>query len=378
MNEGISSSINALSLVPSGYMDYYNAILDTFSQPWMDQVYFGNSVRAYILAGVVFIVLYLFFQLVLPLLVKIFTKVSSKTKWQIDDMIAAYLNGVYGIVWILLSLFIALSFLTFPSPFEQVPGAAVFIIVVALLIRLVQKVSSYALATHVPAMRGGGDETSLPSFLEICIAIGLWSLGLLLVLSNLGVDVTSLIAGLGIGGIAVALALQNILGDMFSSFSIYFDKPFKVGDFIIVGEHKGTVKKIGLKSTRIQALQGEEVVISNQELTSARIQNFKKMPRRRVVFSFGVLYSTTEKQLKKIPDIVQKAVETEEGATFDRAHFFSFGDSSLDFEAVYYVDSSDYTQYMNIQQNVNMALFTKFAKEGIEFAFPTRTIHIEK
>jgi hypothetical protein len=175
-----------------------------------------------------------------------------------------------------------------------------------------------------------------------------------------------------------AFALQNILSDLFSSFSIYFDKPFVEGDFIIIGNDMGIVKKIGIKSTRIQTLQGQELVVSNKELTSTRINNYKKMSKRRAIFNFGVEYSTSKKKLEKIPTIVKKIINNIELASLDRAHFKSFGDSSLDFEVVYYVDSSDYAKYMDIQQEINLALVLAFEKEKINFAFPSRTIYMAK
>jgi small-conductance mechanosensitive channel len=216
------------------------------------------------------------------------------------------------------------------------------------------------------------------SFMSGLFKGALWGIALIMVLGNLGVDVTSLIAGLGIGGIAVAFALQNILSDLFSSFVIHFDKPFVIGDFIIAGEHMGTVERIGIKTTRIRALQGEEIVISNQELTSARVQNFKKMEERRIVFHLGVTYSTDPKVMEQIPDMVKHVIDPIEGARFDRCHFQTFADSALVFETVYYVASGDYAEYMDIQQSINMDILKSFNDRGIDFAFPTQTIHIEK
>jgi small-conductance mechanosensitive channel len=190
------------------------------------------------------------------------------------------------------------------------------------------------------------------------------------------IDLTNVIFGLGVGGIAIALAIQSTLSDVFSAFSIYFDRPFEIGDFIVVGEHSGTVKSIGIKSTRIQALSGEEITLSNQELTSARIRNFKRMHERRVVFGFGILYETSPETVERIPTMVRTIIESIDNTRFDRAHFKSFGDSSLDFEVVYYVLDSDYGVYMDIQQRINVALMKTFADERIGFAYPTRTVYM--
>ena len=187
-----------------------------------------------------------------------------------------------------------------------------------------------------------------------------------------------MIAGLGIGGIAIAFALQGILGDLFSSFAIFFDKPFEIGDFIKIGDKSGTVRKIGIKTTRLKSTDGDEIVISNQELTGAVLHNYKKTEERRNVLSLGVTYNTPTDKLKMIPVILKKVIDDAENIRFDRAHFKSFGDFALGFEAVYYVKSGNYTQHMDAQQIVNFAIKEGFDKEGIEIAFPTQTVYVEK
>ncbi len=210
------------------------------------------------------------------------------------------------------------------------------------------------------------------------IQVVIWSTAFLLIISNLGYDVTALIAGLGIGGIAIGLALQNILGDLFASLSIVLDKPFEVGDFIIVGDLLGTVEKVGIKTTRVRSLSGEQLVFPNNDLTSSRIRNFKRMYERRVVFGFGVLYQTTPDQLEEIPKLIKSFIEARPETRFDRAHFKGFGESSYDFEVVYYVLGPDYTLYMDLQQSINLALVRAFAERGIEFAYPTRTLYVSR
>lgn len=201
-----------------------------------------------------------------------------------------------------------------------------------------------------------------------------YSLVLLIALQNLGVNVTSLIAGLGIGGIAVALAVQNILSDLFASLTIALDKPFVVGDFIIVGSEMGTVEYVGLKTTRVRSLSGEQLIFGNADLLSSRIRNYKRMAERRVVFSFGVVYSTTPEKLEQINAIVRAAIQSHPHLRFDRCHFHRFGASSLDFEVVYYINSPDYNAHMDAQQAVHLAIARAFRSEGVEFAFPTQTL----
>ena len=200
-------------------------------------------------------------------------------------------------------------------------------------------------------------------------------LAVLLLLSNMGLNVTSLIAGLGIGGIAIAFAFQNILEDIFSSLSIYLDKPFKEGDFIIIGNDMGVVKHVGIKSTRVQALGGQELIVSNRELTSTRVNNYKRMEKRRIVFTFGVTYETPLSKVKKIPDVVREVVTSTQNTEFDRAHFKSFGDSALLFEVVYYVTSPDYTVYMDAQQQINLGIAERLKKQKVSFAYPTQTVY---
>ncbi len=201
---------------------------------------------------------------------------------------------------------------------------------------------------------------------------------LLLALNNLGVNITALVAGLGVGGIAVALALQNILGDLFASLTIVLDKPFVVGDFIVVGDFLGTIEHIGLKTTRLRSLSGEQLIFSNGDLLQSRIRNFKRMAERRVVLQLTVTYQTTEENLRKIPQIARQIVEKQNGkkqtVRFDRCHFLEFQDSALRYELVYWVLQPDFNFYADIAQEVNVGLLTEFSKNGIEFAYPTRTL----
>ncbi|HEY0972916.1 MAG TPA: mechanosensitive ion channel family protein [Solimonas sp.] len=221
-----------------------------------------------------------------------------------------------------------------------------------------------------------GTATSLAA-LSFIGRVLLWAIVLLLALDNLGVNVTALVAGLGVGGIAVALAVQNILGDLFASLSIVMDKPFVIGDFIVVDGFSGTVEYVGLKTTRIRSIGGEQLVFSNSDLLKARLRNYKRMSERRNVFTFGVLYQTTPEQLEKIPGIVKTIIDSQEQARFDRAHFTKFGDSSLDFEVVYWMKVPDYITMMDTQQSINLALFRALSAEKIGFAYPSRSIYVE-
>ncbi|MFN3484834.1 MAG: mechanosensitive ion channel family protein [Planctomycetota bacterium] len=208
--------------------------------------------------------------------------------------------------------------------------------------------------------------------------VALWTAVFLLILDNFGVRVTALLAGLGVGGIAVALAVQNILGDLFASISIVLDRPFEIGDFIVVGDCLGTVEYIGLKTTRVRALSGEQIVFSNSDLLSSRIRNFKRMYERRVVFTIGVTYETPYEKLTAIPGMLRSIVEAQPNVRFDRAHFQRYGEYALVFEVVYFVQRPEYNVYMDVQQAINLEIYRRFAAEGIEFAYPTQTVLVQR
>ncbi|MCU0760081.1 MAG: mechanosensitive ion channel family protein [Steroidobacteraceae bacterium] len=206
----------------------------------------------------------------------------------------------------------------------------------------------------------------------------IWSVVVLLMLDNLGVDITALVAGLGIGGIAVALAVQNVLGDLLASLSITFDKPFIVGDFLAVGDFLGSVEYIGIKSTRLRSLSGEQIVISNADLLSSRLRNFGRMAQRRIQFTIGVAYETPVDTLERLPALIRRIVEAEEQTRFDRSHFARFAAASLDVETVYFVLSADYNVYMDIQQRINFAIMRELESLGVEFAYPTQKLWLAR
>jgi small-conductance mechanosensitive channel len=206
----------------------------------------------------------------------------------------------------------------------------------------------------------------------------IWAMVLLLTLDNLGIDITALIAGLGIGGIAVALAVQNVLGDLFASLSITLDRPFVVGDFLIVGDFMGSVEYIGIKSTRLRSLSGEQIIISNSDLLGSRVRNYGRMNERRVVFGTSVTYETAPEHLEHLPKLIRSIVEEQKNTRFDRSHFAKHAAASLDFETVYYVLSADFNQYMDIQQTINLKLHRELAALGVEFAYPTQKLFVVK
>lgn len=345
--------------------------------PYLDSVYYGNTLGEYIYAAIFFVVLLIVFRLARTVITIRLQVLSKKTSTNIDDMIISIVEVLTIPFLSFLSIYFALKTLSVNELLDRAIEIILILWVVYEVVQAVQVIINYA----VVRFAADGDELgtrAATSLLGTFAKVILWSLGLLFVLSNLGVNVNSLIAGLGVGGIAIAFALQNILVDLFSSFSIYFDKPFRVGDFIVVGDTSGVVEKIGIKTTRIRALQGEEIVVSNTNLTTATVQNFKKMTERRVVVALGATYDTPNEKLQKIPGLIQTVVESVSGTRFDRAHFKTFAPSSLDFEVVYHVTSDEYGVYMDANQEINLKIKEIFEKEKIDFAFPTQTLYIEK
>jgi small-conductance mechanosensitive channel len=233
---------------------------------------------------------------------------------------------------------------------------------------------------HVASRKAATDVASVTTInaLGILARMILWVIVFLLALETFGVDVTALIAGLGIAGIAVALAVQNVLGDLLASLSIVLDKPFLVGDFIVVDTFSGTVEEVGLKTTRVRSISGEQVIFSNADLLKARVRNYKRMTERRIVFSFGVEYDTPPEVMEQIPGIVRDIIGGIEQTRVDRAHFFRFGASSLDFEVVYFVTVPEYNVYMDIQQRINLELLRRLGALGVAFAFPTQTLIVKE
>lgn len=334
-----------------------------------------NSVAEIAIAIAIFLAVFIAMKIVRIQVIGRMMKLSKRTSSRIDDVIASFLGGIKTPIYILIALFVALQGVSVPDSLNLIVNIAILIAVVSQVVKLLEEVFSMLLGVQ---FRKTSPNSELPGIFRIGIRLILWSIGGLLILSNAGVDITSLVAGLGIGGLAISLALQNILSDLFASFSLAVDKPFEIGDLIVVGEHTGTVKNIGMKTTRLTALEGEEVVISNAELTSARVQNYKKMEKRRIVMSVGVTYDTTTEQLQRANALMKEAVSAQKNAEFARSHFRSFGDSALMFEVVYFMLTGDYAVYMDTQQAINMYIHQKFSEEGIEMAFPTQTVYLKK
>ena len=355
---------------------YFEKFLAYFS---IDSTYvvLGNTLGEYTLALAVFLLALAVFALVQFFVLSWFAVIAKKTETDLDDAILKMIRSFRPPFYLFLAFWVALRFITLHGVADSIVTAILVVWMVYQVVIVVGILVEDVVFRHLVKDKDETTKSALHLIANLARGV-IWVLGILLIMSNFGIDVTSLMAGAGIAGIAVAVALQGILSDLFSSFSLYFDKPFRVGDYITTKDTSGTVKHIGIKSTRLHALSGEEVVLSNQALTAAKIQNYGIMEERRASFTFGILYETKAEQVRAIPSMVKEIVDSVDIARFERAHFKKFNDSSLDFEVVYYVTDSDYSLFMDVQQAINIKLFERLEKEGIAFAYPTRTVYIAK
>ena len=346
---------------------------------FLDSVVLENPLGQWLVASGMVLLIVFFLRLAASLVIHRLQSLTKRTRPELDDFLVELLGKTKGLFILLLGLWVASLYLTF-SPDNEAWLRRV--LGVGLLVQgalWATAVINYFLSRYRrrqeeedPAMA-----TALGALGFIAKAV-VWAIFVLLILQNLGVEITAILAGVSVGGIAIALAVQNVLGDLLGSLSIVLDKPFVIGDFIVVGEFSGTVEHVGLKSTHIRSVSGEQLVFSNSDLLSSRIRNYKRMQERRAVFTLGVTYDTPPEKLEAIPDMIKRLVEGQELTRFVRCHFKGFSDFSLDIETVFYMTIPDYDAYMDVQQAINLELVRLFAEEGIGFAYPTQTLHLER
>ncbi|MEJ7645060.1 MAG: mechanosensitive ion channel domain-containing protein [Chryseolinea sp.] len=343
-------------------------------QDLLSTTYFGNTVKDYLIAfGIIFIgipVLGLFKRTFLTRL----KKWSDKTETLVDNYIVDGLDR-FGIpILNIIIVYVGINYLSLSVKAASYVHAAIAVAITFYALRLISSSVLLILQTHVRGQEQGEEKIKQLGGIMLLLNIIIWALGILSLFANLGYDVTTIIAGMGIGGIAIALAAQNILGDLFNYFVIFFDRPFEIGDFIVIDDKKGNVEHIGIKTTRLKSLTGEQLVFSNSDLTNSRIHNFKRMERRRIAFTLGVEYETSVEHLEEIPHIIKTIVAGQKDATLDRVHFLTYGDYSLKFEIIYFVETEDYNRYADIQQNINLEILRQFKAKDIKFAYPTQMI----
>jgi len=347
----------------------------------MENFYYSeNEIQIWFKAVLVFVLIFITLYLFQTMILSRLRSLCMKTKIQADEILIDSIIQISPFFYFMVSVWAAIQFLELPDLVVKIINWVTLILLIYYATRTIQKLSEYIINNHVFKERTGESNSGVivKGFITQLTKVIIWGAAILILLQNLGVQISVLLGGMGLAGLAVGFALQSVLEDIFAFFSIYFDRPFEIGDFVVLEEEKGVIEKIGIKSTRIRTLQGQELVVSNRELTSKRIHNYRKMQERRIVFSFGITYETDYKKLRKVNKIVKKIFNNIKRARLDRIHFHEFGDFSLNYEVVYYVLSQDYYEYMDTQEIINIALFQEFEREGISFAYPTERVILDK
>jgi small-conductance mechanosensitive channel len=336
-----------------------------------------SALKNYLLFVIVFVLLIIVVKLIKKVVFKRLKLLVSKTATEIDDLLVSAAERYLLPLGYFFAFYFAALFLAWPEAIKKVFDSLKVIVIlvfgIQFLVSLITPMLNVILKKNPEKKINRQTITVMGTILKIIV----WSIALIILLDNLGIKISALITGLGIGGIAIALAAQTVLGDLFSYFIIFFDRPFEIGDFIIVGDFMGTVENIGIKTTRVRSLGGEEVIFPNTDLTGSRVKNYKRMQLRRIVFKLGVTYETSLEKIKQIPILIEEIIKKIPDTRFDRAHFFEYGDFSLVYEVVYFVLSSDYNIYMDIQQKINFAIKEAFDRENIDFAYPTQTLFLK-
>jgi small-conductance mechanosensitive channel len=342
---------------------------------FLNREYMDNTMLDYLIALGIILIGSLIVTLIKKIVLARLKIWAEKTETKADDFVIQSTErfGIPALHYFV--IFNGIHSLNLHAKAQSILNTATAIVITFLLIRLISTTILHLLQSYIRKQERGEEKLNQLGGLMLIINAGIWLVGIVFLLDNLHFDVTAIIAGLGIGGIAIALAAQNILGDLFNYFVIFFDRPFEVGDFIIVDDKLGTIEYIGLKTTRIRSLSGEQLVIGNASLTSSRIHNYKRLARRRAVFSIDVEYGTPLETLKEIPELLKAIVTEQELATLDRAHFTKYADWSLRFEVVFFVEAPEMVTYLNIQQEINFRIYEEFQKRGIQFAFPSQSVY---
>ena len=336
-------------------------------QDFLEQEYYNNPIRDYLLVVGIILVSILVLAIVKRVVIRRLKIATARTTVRTDDFVVGRIDK-FGIPIIQFAVvYWSLTFLDLPPKLHGAIDVAVSVIITYFVLRLISSIIMLVLESRIRRREHGEQKIKQLGGLMLIINIFIWIIGIVFLLDNMGKDVTTIITGLGIGGIAIALAAQNILGDLFNYFVIYFDRPFEVGDFIIVDDKLGTVEYLGIKTTRIRALSGEQIIIGNSNLTGSRIHNYKRMYERRVVFNLNIDYRTPLEKIRIVPGILKSIVQEQKNVRFDRAHFSAYGDWSLRLEVVYYVASPDYNIYMDIQQAINLRINEEFARNEVYF-----------
>ncbi|MFW5661503.1 MAG: mechanosensitive ion channel family protein, partial [Oceanicaulis sp.] len=339
---------------------------------WVQQ----NQDEALTAAGVAGAI-YLLMLVVRMIVHALLKRLGRKDETAFPAIVGRAVGKIGSLFLLLVAVFIAMRLYQVPGVLNDVMRWLVLVAAVLQVSALAQEIAVSLLQRKAArAGQTGSDISNAVSVLKWLIIGAIWIITIIVLLDTAGVQVTALIAGLGVGGIAIGLAAQGIFSDLFASLSILFDKPFKKGDFVVFGAISGTVEEIGLRTTRIRSLSGEQISVSNTDLIGERVHNFQRLMRRRFVMTIGVIYQTPADVIEAIPRWIKEDLDKIETLTFDRAHFSGFGDSALNFEIVFWVEAPEYPILMDKRQEAGLAIMRRFEKEGVDFAYPTRTVFI--
>jgi len=333
----------------------------------LNRTYFNNTVQEYMIAAGTFVLGLLLIIIFKRLILRSIARLVAKSESSVDDIIFSEVKRFIMPIVGTATIYWSVNTLTLSSKVEKLVTVATSVIIAFFIIRLFSSVIRIALTSYVSKQENGATKIRQVGGVMIIINIVIWILGTIFLFDNLGYDVSTVLTGVGIGGIAVALAAQNIIGDLFNYFVIFFDKPFEVGDAINVDDKNGTIEYIGLKTTRLRSLSGEQIVIANSDLTKSRVHNFKRQESRRVEYNFSVLYRTPVEKLKKVPAIIKDIIERTPNTRFERAHVARFSEYGLTITVVFFITVPDYLVYMNAQESINLQILEAFQKEGIGF-----------
>ena len=345
-------------------------------------VFINNYIWEWIIAISSILIIYFTLIFVKNLAEKKLKKFADKTSTNIDDYFLEILSSISKIFILIVAINIGCQLVQVDNSFNEILN---HIFVLALFWQITKWVIliTNIIFTRYKKIKEINDDMHGVTAINGLTAISkfvIWLIFLMLAMDNIGVDITALVAGLGIGGLAIALAAQSILGDLFASLTIMIDKPIAIGDYVVVDNFMGNVKSIGIKSTKLESLTGEEIIISNSDLLNSRLRNYhqSRMKKRRSTMTIGVVYETDFKKLQRVQEILKEIVKSNPKTEYIRAIFTNFGDFSLDFELTYNVLSPDYETLTEINHEIRLKIFETFEKEKLEFAYPTRTIHISK
>ena len=335
--------------------------------------FFDNTINDYLIALFILICGVFAVRVIRTLTFRSLKKWAARTDNIYDDAIVAILEKNLVPIAYIGVIFLAIKNLTLHPILDRAIEVLAIILVTILGVKLFTASVEYIIKLYwiTYHQENINVEQSINALIP-AVRVLVWLVGIIFLLDNLGFDISAVVASLGIGGVAIALASQGVLQDLFSYFSILLDRPFELGDFIIVGDYLGTVEYVGIKTTRLKSISGEQIIIANTDLTSSRIRNLKRMRQRRIVFKFGVIYKTDTEQLAEIPVLIESIINNTKNATCDRAHFSGYGEYSLDFEVVYFINTNNYNIYMDAQQQINLKIKAEFAERKIEFAYPTQ------